>query len=155
MDSCLQLLIPTPEEFAIPEAEKDTFTNYTAESSSAVEKYRKRDESNSSDEDAKQRETGIIDPVSHTVNVTLKPSNYLLVVVKYYLRVFNLFVYCTIIDFRKRVKKTEDNSAIIESANEQVKLISDKYLPKIKKWLQDIAKISSNYDILILSIFYL
>jgi len=49
-----------------------------------------------------------------------------------------------VLDFRKRVKKSEDNLAIIESANEQVKLISDKYLPKIKKWLQDTAKISSN-----------
>lgn len=42
------------------------------------------------------------------------------------------------------MKKTEDNLAVIENANEQVKLISDKYLPKIKKWLQDVAKISSN-----------
>lgn len=47
-------------------------------------------------------------------------------------------------DFRKRVKKTEDNLTVIESADEQVKLISNKYLPKIKKWLQDVAKISSN-----------
>lgn len=47
-------------------------------------------------------------------------------------------------DSRKRVKKTEDNLAVIENANEQAKLISCKYLPKVKKWLQDIAKISSN-----------
>lgn len=42
------------------------------------------------------------------------------------------------------MKKTEDNQIVIESANEQVKLITDKYLPKVKNWLQDIAKISSN-----------
>lgn len=46
--------------------------------------------------------------------------------------------------FRKRVKKTEDNAAVIESANEQVKLITDKYLPKVKTWLQGLAKISGN-----------
>lgn len=47
-------------------------------------------------------------------------------------------------DFRKRVKKTEDNATVIESANEQVKLITDKYLPKVKTWLQGLAKISGN-----------
>lgn len=50
------------------------------------------------------------------------------------------------------MKKSEDNLAIIESANEQVKLISDKYLPKIKKWLQDIAKISSNIYFIYISV---
>lgn len=54
-----------------------------------------------------------------------------------------LVCYVAYADYRMRVKKTEDNSAVIESANEQVKLISNKYLPKIKKWLQDIARISS------------
>lgn len=51
------------------------------------------------------------------------------------------------------MKKTEDNSAIIENANEQVKLITDKYLPKIKKWLQDIAKISSNISYLYILVY--
>jgi len=45
------------------------------------------------------------------------------------------------------VKITEDNQIVIESATEQVKLITDKYLPNVKNWLQDIAKIS-NGDLL-------
>ncbi|XP_025205576.1 UV-stimulated scaffold protein A-like [Melanaphis sacchari] len=120
LESCLELLIPTPEEFFIPEVEKEIVPSSSFSELSSLDTGRKTAvviESNNENE--RCRETGIIDPAAHTVTVTLKP------------------------DFRKRVKKSDDNLAIIESANEQVKLISDKYLPKIKKWLQDIAKISN------------
>ncbi|KAL5241831.1 hypothetical protein ACI65C_009241 [Semiaphis heraclei] len=120
LESCLELLIPTPEEFSIPEAEEDIVPSSNPSEFSSTDSGRKIiTEIESGDENEKWRETGIIDPAAHTVTVTLRP------------------------DFRKRVKKSEDNLAIIESANEQVKLISEKYLPKIKKWLQDIAKISN------------
>ncbi|CAI6367465.1 unnamed protein product [Macrosiphum euphorbiae] len=120
LESCLELLIPTPEEFFIPEAEEESAPPLNSSELSSTDSGRKIvTEIESADENERYRETGIIDPVAHTVTVTLRP------------------------DFRKRVKKSEDNLAIIESANEQVKLISDKYLPKIKKWLQDIAKISN------------
>ncbi|KAL4143742.1 hypothetical protein QTP88_006036 [Uroleucon formosanum] len=120
LESCLELLIPTPEEFFIPEAEEDIVPPSSSSELSSTDSGRKIvTEIESNDENERYRETGIIDPAAHTVAVTLKP------------------------DFRKRVKKSEDNLAIIESTKEQVKLISDKYLPKIKKWLQDIAKISN------------
>ncbi|XP_022182418.1 UV-stimulated scaffold protein A-like isoform X2 [Myzus persicae] len=120
LESGLELLIPTPEEFFIPEAEEDILPTSNPSEPSLTDSGRKIvSEIESGDENERCRETGIIDPAAHTVTVTLRP------------------------DFRKRVKKSEDNLAIIESVNEQVKLISDKYLPKIKKWLQDIAKISN------------
>ncbi|CAH1724240.1 unnamed protein product [Aphis gossypii] len=120
LESCLELLIPTPEDFCIPEAEKDIVPPSNPSELSSLDTERKISAGvDSSNENERSRETGIIDPAAHTVTVTLKPN------------------------FRKRVKKSEDNLAIIESANEQVKLISDKYLPRIKKWMQDIAKISN------------
>lgn len=120
LESCLELLIPTPEDFFIPEAEKDIVPPSKPSELSSLDTGRKFSAViDSSNENERSRETGIIDPAAHTVTVTLRPN------------------------FRKRVKKSEDNLAIIESANEQVKLISDKYLPKIKKWMQDIAKISN------------
>lgn len=146
LESCLELLIPTPEEFSIPEIENDI----PSCSTKSLSMERKGTGDNSDDENIRRRETGIIDPTAHAVTITLKPSDYMQLLfcfkfdIQRYTFFLIIFVYISYIDFRKRVKKTEDNSAVIESANEQVKLIADKYLPKIKKWLQDIAKISSN-----------
>ncbi|XP_025409474.1 UV-stimulated scaffold protein A-like isoform X2 [Sipha flava] len=111
LETCLELLIPTPEEFFIPEAEQQS----TAPLGLAKPSLFKSPVDDLENKNASYRETGAINPAA-VVSVTLKP------------------------DFRKRVKKTEDNSAIIESIEEQVKLISGKYLPKLKQWLQDIAK---------------
>ncbi|XP_050534156.1 UV-stimulated scaffold protein A-like [Daktulosphaira vitifoliae] len=116
LESCLELLIPTPEQFAIPEVEqiinKDSFIQKKTNESFniAPECF---------DKELNLRENGIIYP-EHSVTVTLKSG------------------------FQKRVKKTEDNRDVIESANEQTKLITEKYLPKVKQWLQDVAKISNN-----------
>lgn len=74
LESCLELLIPTPEEFVIPEVEKDISLSSTEPPLSLTE-CRKRVESESDEENAKFRETGIIDPVAHTVTVTLRPGD--------------------------------------------------------------------------------
>lgn len=73
LESCLELLIPPPEKFSIPEAEKaaaESPLNDTERSSTTLVGL-----ANEND-DARCRETGIIDPVSHSVTVTLKPGDY-------------------------------------------------------------------------------
>ncbi|XP_050435748.1 UV-stimulated scaffold protein A-like isoform X2 [Adelges cooleyi] len=116
LESCLELLIPTPEEFSIPEVENDS-----GDGRSSLPVVHDSVAVNVSDERVAFRETGIIDP-GHSVTVLLKPG------------------------FRTRVKKTEDNRAIVETADEQTKLITGKYLPKVKQWLQDVAKMTNSED---------
>lgn len=72
LETCLELLIPTPEEFFIPEAEQRTAApSSLAEPSSSF----KSPADDSEDENASRRETGSIDPAA-VVTVTLKPGNY-------------------------------------------------------------------------------
>lgn len=73
LESCLELLIPPPERFSIPEAEKAVVegpSNDTERSSTTPVGLVKESE------DARRRETGIIDPVAHSITVTLKSGDY-------------------------------------------------------------------------------
>lgn len=72
LESCLELLIPTPEGFFIPEIEDDVPSRSTEFSLTG----QKGDDDNSDDENTRRRETGIIDPVAHAVTITLKPGDY-------------------------------------------------------------------------------
>jgi len=73
LESCLELIIPTPEEFSIPEAEEgivpssNPSTDFGQKIVAEIE---------SDDENESLRETGIIDPAAHTVTVTLRPGDY-------------------------------------------------------------------------------
>lgn len=73
LESCLELLIPPPEKFSIPEAEKAVVEGPSKDTErSSTTAVGLANES----EDARRRETGIIDPVAHSVTVTLKPGDY-------------------------------------------------------------------------------
>jgi len=77
LESCLELLIPTPEEFFIPEAEEDIVSPLNPSELSSTDSGRKIvTEIESGDENERYREAGIIDPAAHTVAVTLKPGDY-------------------------------------------------------------------------------
>lgn len=75
LESCLELLIPPPEAFSIPEAEEaardvpSTSSGISTESSSQVD-------SDDENDDVKRRETGIIDAAAQSVTVTLRPGDY-------------------------------------------------------------------------------
>lgn len=72
LETCLELLIPTPEEFSIPEVEQRTAApSGLVEPSSSFKSL----SDDSEDENASRRETGAIDP-SAVVTVTLKPGDY-------------------------------------------------------------------------------
>jgi len=71
------LLIPTPEDFCIPEAEKDIVPPLNPSELSSLDTGRKMSAVfDLSNQNERSRETGIIDPAAHTVTVTLKPSDY-------------------------------------------------------------------------------
>lgn len=78
LESCLELIIPTPEDFNIPEIEEASAgvplnSMDLLSSSKMVQKWTDMDDENDS---AKHREIGIIDPVAHAVTVTLRPGDY-------------------------------------------------------------------------------
>lgn len=75
LESCLELLIPTPEEFSIPEVDVGGTSSPDVELSS-MGRSKTMAENDSGDEGARRRETGIIDPAAHAVTVTLKPGDY-------------------------------------------------------------------------------
>lgn len=70
LNSCLELLIPTPEEFSIPEVKP----NESLSGSVGSQMTGQEESSDSDNEDDRRRETGIIDPAAHSVTVTLKPG---------------------------------------------------------------------------------
>nr|CAD7202880.1 unnamed protein product [Timema douglasi] len=45
-----------------------------------------------------------------------------------------------------KVKVTQENAVIVENARDHAKLISNKYLPCVKKWVQILTKASGNSD---------
>lgn len=71
LQSCLELLISTPEEFSIPEVE----ANVPSSSPRGLPTTVQDESSDSDNEDDRRRETGIIDPAAQSVTVTLKPGN--------------------------------------------------------------------------------
>lgn len=77
LEGCLELLVPTPEEFSIPEVDAGgTSSSDAGRGSSAGRRPETMAEDDSDDdEEAGRRETGIIDPAAHAVTVTLKPGD--------------------------------------------------------------------------------
>lgn len=71
LETCLELLIPTPEEFFIPEAEQRS----AAPLSLAEPSLFKSPVDDLEDKNASHRETGAIDSAA-VVSVTLKPGDY-------------------------------------------------------------------------------
>jgi hypothetical protein len=51
---------------------------------------------------------------------------------------------CSFIDLAS-VKETTDNAAIFENARDTYKLITNRFLPTVKKWIQVITKASGKY----------
>lgn len=81
LESCLELLIPTPEEFSIPEVDAAGAGGGGTSSSGGLPGTMAEDHDDSDDDDvddgaARRRETGIIDPAAHAVTVTLKPGDF-------------------------------------------------------------------------------
>lgn len=77
LDSCLELLIPTPEQFSIPEVDGDDVPSNPKETQSSSTDATANDEwIAADDEDARNRETGIIGHAAHTVvSVELRLGN--------------------------------------------------------------------------------
>jgi hypothetical protein len=71
LETCLELLIPTPEEFFIPEAEQQS----TAPLGLAKPSLFKSPVDDLENKNASYRETGAINPAA-VVSVTLKPGDY-------------------------------------------------------------------------------
>lgn len=92
LQSCLELLISTPEEFSIPEVE----ANVPSSTSQGLPTTVQEESSDSDNEDDKLRETGIIDPAAHSVTVTLKPGN---------TGVSNIIYYCCLEQWRPELQK--------------------------------------------------
>lgn len=115
LSNCITLLLPSPENFFIAsDLELPQATQPSTSSSIDNE-----DEDDGDDED---EDNGSVDLRQHGIqpkcNLTL-----------------NLDVYQKI-----KVKKTEENSNVIDNANDCLRLINNRYMPMVKKWTQICTK---------------
>ncbi|KAK7582477.1 hypothetical protein V9T40_013922 [Parthenolecanium corni] len=124
LNSCLQILIPTPEQFFISEGDEEININDHLDFNGSTSEAASLDDSNVELDvnAATYRETGMLKG-SFSINIDLPKSEKLIM-----------------------ITETEENAIVIENAREHYKLLSKKYLDVVKNWIKNLTVLTDTSE---------